>query len=260
VPLGLTAIVSAAIALLAWWARTLTASGAIAATVVGVLILHGSGWYGGAVLAAFFVSSNLISRLGAGTAVGLDAKDDRRDGWQVFANGGAAALGAALSPPNSLAGIWVVTAALAAAAADTWATSVGTRSGVPPRLVWFGRTVPRGTGGGMTPAGTAAAVAGAVLVAAVGALTAGSLLLLPVGTLIGFLGMVADSTAGAFLQGRFHCPSCDEASEWPVHRCGTSTTRKGGIAWLNNDGVNFAATALAACAGWAAWLWLGPHP
>lgn len=255
-PLGLAAIVSAGVALAAWWARTLTASGAIAATVVGLLILHRTGWHGGAVLAAFFVSSNLISRLGSRTAVGLDAKSDRRDGWQVLANGGAAAIGAVLSPPTSPAGIWVVTAALAAAAADTWATSVGTRSGAPARLVWFGRTVPSGTSGGMTPTGTAAAVAGALVVAAVGALTSGSSLLLPVGTLIGFLGMVADSAAGAFLQGRFHCPRCDQASEWPVHRCGTSTTRQGGIAWLNNDGVNFVATALAACAGWAAWSWL----
>ena len=228
--------------------------------MVGVLILDGSGWHGGAVLAAFFVSSNLISRLGSRTAVGLDAKNDRRDGWQVFANGGAAAIGALLSPPNSPAGLWAVTAALAAAAADTWATSVGIRSRAPPRLLWFGRTVPAGTSGGMTPAGTAAAVVGALVVAAVGALTAGSSLLLPVGTLIGFLGMVADSAAGAFLQGRFHCPRCDQASEWPVHRCGTSTTRKGGVAWLNNDGVNFLATALAACAGWVAWLWLGSRP
>lgn len=259
-PLGLAAIVSAASALAAWSARTLTASGAIAAMVVGVLILRGSGWQGGAVVAAFFVSSNLISRLGSRTVVGLDAKNDRRDGWQVLANGGAAAIAAALSPPNSPAGIWAVTASLAAAAADTWATSVGTRSGVTPRLVWFGRTVPPGTSGGMTPAGTGAAVAGAFVVAAVGAFTAESPLLLPVGALIGFLGMVADSTAGAFLQGRFRCPSCDEASEWPVHRCGTSTTRTGGIVWLNNDGVNFVATALAACAGWMAWFWLGSHP
>jgi uncharacterized protein (TIGR00297 family) len=227
---------------------------------VGLLILHGSGWHGGAVLAAFFVSSNLISRLGSRTSVGLDAKNDRRDGWQVFANGGAAAIGAVLSPQNSPAGFWAVTAALAAAAADTWATSVGIRSGAPPRLVWFGPSVPPGTSGGMTKVGTAAAAAGAFIVAAVGALAGGSALLLPVGTLIGFLGMVADSTAGAFLQGRFHCPSCDEASEWPVHRCGTSTTRKGGIAWLNNDGVNFVATALAACAGWVAWFWLGSRP
>lgn len=256
--LGPAAVVSAAAVFAAWWARTLTASGAIAAWSVGVLILHHTGWQGGAVLAAFFISSNLVSRAGPRAPATLDPKSDRRDGWQVYANGGAAAIGAAVSPPD-LWGIWIVTAALAAAAADTWATSVGIRSRAPARLVWSGRMVPAGTSGGVTPAGSAAAAAGALVVAATGAIAAGEPLLLPVGTLVGFLGMVADSTLGARVQGRFHCPRCDEASEWRVHRCGASTTRQGGLAWLNNDGVNFVATVLAACAGWAAWYWLSPH-
>lgn len=233
-------------------ARTLTLSGAAAATIVGTLVLHWSGWQGGAVLAAFFVSSNLVSRMGPTPVMGLDVKNERRDAWQVAANGGAAAIVAVLSPTSSAA-IWAVTAALAAAAADTWATSVGTRSQVPPRLFWFGKAVPAGTSGGVTAAGNGGALAGAAVVATVGALAARSPLLLPVATLIGFLGMAADSAFGAFLQGRFHCPRCDQASEWPLHRCGTPTTRTGGLAWLNNDGVNFVATALAGCAGWAGW-------
>ena len=258
-PLGLAAAVSAAVALIAWRARTLTTSGALAGGTVGFLILHSTGWPGGAVVAVFFISSNLISRIGARTPATLDPKSDRRDLWQVCANGGAAAIGAALSPPQTSLAIWIVTASLAAAAADTWATSVGTRSRSEPRLLWSRRRVPAGTSGGMTPAGTAAAAAGALLVAAAGAFAADASLLLLVGTLIGFLGMVMDSALGALVQGRFHCPRCDEASEWRVHRCGGLTTRRGGLAWLDNDGVNFAATALAACAAWAAWHWLSPH-
>jgi hypothetical protein len=38
--------------------------------------------------------------------------------------------------------------------------------------------------------------------------------LLPVGTLVGFVGMVADSALGSAWQGRFRCPACDVASEW----------------------------------------------
>jgi uncharacterized protein (TIGR00297 family) len=256
VPLEWAAIVSAAAALAAWWTRTLTAGGALAAWTVGVLILHRTGWQGGIVLAAFFVSSNLVSRLGRKEPAALDAKGDRRDLWQVYANGGAAAVGAALSPPGSSLGIWLVTASLAAAAADTWATSVGTGSQAPPRLAWSGRRVPVGTSGGMTTAGSLGAAGGALLVAGTGALAAGIPVLLPAATLIGFLGMVADSTLGAFVQGRFHCPTCDEASEWRVHRCGALTTRKGGLAWLSNDGVNFVATVFAACTALAAWRWL----
>jgi uncharacterized membrane protein len=110
----------------------------------------------------------------------------------------------------------------------------------------------------MTLLGTAGGAAGALIVAGTGAIAADMPLLLPVGTLIGFLGMAADSTLGALLQGRFRCQACDAASEWRVHRCGAATTREGGMAWLNNDGVNFVATALAGCVALAAWRWLSP--
>jgi uncharacterized membrane protein len=108
----------------------------------------------------------------------------------------------------------------------------------------------------MTPAGSAGAAAGALVVAATGSVAAGLPMLLPVGTLIGFLGMIADSTLGALLQGRFRCPACDMASEWRVHRCGAATIREGGMAWLNNDGVNLVATTLAGCAAMGLWYWL----
>jgi len=224
-------------------------------------VLYGTGWQGGAVLAAFFVSSNLISRLLPHAPGALiDAKADRRDHWQVYANGAAAAVGGGLGIVAPGLGLWLVTAALAAAAADTWATSVGGRSGVAPRLIWSSRVVPRGSSGGVTRLGTAGAAVGALVVAGTAAIAAGTPGLLPVGTLIGFLGMVADSTLGALAQGRFYCPACGVASEWRVHRCGAATVRESGLVWLNNDGVNFLATALAAGAGGIAWYWLAPSP
>ena len=84
--------------------------------------------------------------------------------------------------------------------------------------------------------------AGPLLVAAIGALAASDPRLLAAGTLIGFAGMLVDSALGSALQGRFFCSTCDESSEWPVHRCGSPTLRVGGLAWLNNDGVNLAMT------------------
>ncbi len=234
---------------MAWLARTLTASGVLAAWLVGTLILWGAGWEGGAVLAAFFVFSNLVSRLhGTSHPDSLDPKSDRRDVWQVFANGGPAAVAATISGADPGLTHWLVTASLAAAAADTWATAIGLRSRMAPRLWWLGSQVPPGTSGGTTPAGTAAAALGAALVAGTGALATGRLALLPLGTLIGFLGMAFDSALGAAAQGRFHCPRCGQPSEWRVHRCGTATQRVGGWSWLNNDGVNFLATAFATIA------------
>jgi uncharacterized protein (TIGR00297 family) len=208
------------------------------------------------VLAAFFVGSSLVSRVDSRTVPSaLDAKGPRRDAWQVFANGGAAAITAAVPGIDLSAKLWLVTASLAAAAADTWATSIGTHSRVAPRLLWSRRPVAPGTSGGVTLAGCAGAAVGGTIVAAVGAMVTGNLLLLPTGILIGFLGMLVDSLLGGTVQGRFHCPRCDQASEWTVHRCGTGTQPIGGLAWLDNDAVNFLATTVAAgAAGFTWWL------
>ena len=252
------AAAAAVAALLALWAGTLTGTGAAAAWSIGFPVLFGTGWQGGAVLAAFFVSSNLISRLFPYRAAAFDPKGDRRDHWQVYANGGLAAVAGGIGAVNLKLGLWLVTCLLAAAAADTWATSIGSRSTHRARLIWSGRTVPVGTSGGLTAGGTAAAAAGALFVSTIGALVAGMPILLPAATLIGFLGMVADSTIGALLQGRFHCAACNMASEWRVHRCGRPTARTSGFAWLNNDVVNFLSTGSAAAAGLGAWYWLSP--
>jgi uncharacterized membrane protein len=127
-------------------------------------------------LAAFFVSSNLVSGItGRMPPTDLDPKGARRDLWQVYANGGPAALAAVAASPNTDLSIWLVTASLAAAAADTWATSIGARSRMLPRLLWSGHPVPTGTSGGVTLAGSVGAAAGAALVAATGAFASGLL-------------------------------------------------------------------------------------
>jgi len=241
------------VTLLAWRARSLTAGGAVAAWAVGTLVITGTGWSGGAVLAVFFVSSTVVGRVFP-AAPGLDSKGERRDAWQVGANGGPAALGALIGLEQPSLGLWLVAGSLAAAAADTWATSLGARSRTPPRLLLVGGPVPPGTSGGMTGVGTLAAAAGAAVVATTAVIAGAELALLPVATLIGFAGMVADSALGARWQERFHCAACDVPSEWPVHRCGTLTVRQGGLRWLDNDGVNLAATALAAGLAGGAWL------
>lgn len=243
--------------MLAYRAATLTRSGALAAWLVGALVLYGTGWEGGGVLAAFFVSSSLVSR-GAPAPLGLDPKGDRRDHRQVLANGGVAALGALLGLRDPELGLWLLTSALAAAAADSWATAFGARSAVPPRLILGGSMVPPGTSGGITPLGCVGGAAGATLVAVTGALAADLPALLPVAALVGFGGMLLDSALGAAAQGRFRCAECAERSEWRMHRCGRATTHDGGLVWLDNDGVNLTAGAGAALVAWAAWVWLCP--
>ena len=243
--------------MLAHRAGTLSRSGTVAAWLVGSAVLAGTGWQGGGVLAAFFVSSTLVAR-GAPAPRGLDPKGERRDHRQVLANGAVAAAAALVGFADRPLGLWLITASLAAAAADTWATAIGARSVALPRLILDGRPVPPGTSGGVTPLGTAGAAAGALCVATLGSLLAGLPALLPVAALVGFGGMVLDSALGAAGQGRFRCPRCAETSEWPRHRCGAVTVHEGGLPWLDNDGVNLASSAAAALAAGAAWRWLCP--
>jgi uncharacterized protein (TIGR00297 family) len=242
-------LLSLAIAAAGWGLQALTSGGAVAATLVGALILQRAGIPGLLALAAFFVGANLISRLAPDRTSALDGKGTRRDAVQVLANGAAAALGALL--PG--AGLWIVTASLAAAAADTWATSTGAWSRSPPRDVVRWHAVPPGTSGGVTIMGTAGALLGAASVGVLAALGAGVPALFPLALVVGMLGMLADSVLGAVLQGRFHCDTCDLPTERQVHRCGQSSRPTGGVRWLNNDAVNALATAASALAGLIAW-------
>jgi uncharacterized protein (TIGR00297 family) len=255
----LAVLLAAALAAAGWRSRALTGVGALAATFVGASLLAAAGWAGGAALAAFFLPSSIVSRIEPPVppAVG-DPKGNRRDHWQVLANGGPAALGALLAREQPALALWVVTASLAAAGADTWATSIGAWSRATPRHLLTWRPVLSGTNGGITLTGCLGALAGAGLVAAAGGLAGRQPKLVAVAAAIGFSGMLLDSALGASLQGAFRCPACAQATERRVHRCGTQAIRTGGLAWLDNDGVNVLATGFAALAGWCTWLWLVP--
>ncbi|HTK56230.1 MAG TPA: DUF92 domain-containing protein [Gemmatimonadales bacterium] len=248
--LGLALPLGAAIAGAAWRAGTLARSGAIAAMFVGTAVLWGTGWWGGTILLTFFVGSTLLSRLCPDpAAIKGEAKGGRRDAWQVLANGGAPALGALLGLYDPTVGSWALTVGLAAAAADTWATSLGATSPSPPRHLLTLRRVEAGTSGGVTWRGTAGGVLGAGSVGLVGWLATGSVALLATAILYGSAGMLLDSLLGATLQGRFRCESCGVATERRVHTCGAATRRTGGVAWMTNDAVNALATTLMTIAG-----------
>ena len=191
--------------------KWLTAAGAAAALAVGTATVIGVGWRGVLLLLAFLVSGSLWTKGGG-----------RRTAAQVFANGGVAALAALL-------GSWPVFAgALAAAAADTWATEIGAHSPTPPRLITSGAPVSPGANGGITVLGTAGGVVGALVIATLAwAMGPRDLRLAGVVAVAGVAGMLIDSLLGATVQG-------------PEDR------------WLDNNGVNLAMTL--AGAGIAAWL------
>lgn len=246
---------SALISIVGWAVKALTRFGALTATLVGTVILWRTGWPGMAALGAFFIGSSLISRIAPDRSVThFDAKGSTRDSWQVLANGGAAAL-ACIVPLSPNLSLWMVTASLAAAAADTWATSTGGWSPNEPRHILTFARVPAGTSGGVTLIGTVGALMGAATVGVSAGLAAGSPLLVPLSLGVGTAGMLFDSVIGSAWQGRFHCTHCDRPTERSPHRCGQQAQLTGGFSWLSNDGVNAVATTICAVLGYGFWLW-----
>jgi uncharacterized protein (TIGR00297 family) len=236
----------ATVAYVAWLARALTTSGAVAAAVAGTVAV-GAGWSWAVVLIAYFVTSTLLSRFRAAERTALVAgridKEGPRDAAQVLANGGVFVLAAAgyWASPDAL---WysLGAAALAASAADTWATELGSLARATPRSILDGRRVAPGTSGGITAQGLAAAISGAAFAAATVWLVRWPTLAVIASLVGGVIGSLLDSLLGAALQVRRWCAACGCDTEQRTHRCGTATTVTGGLRWLDNDGVNALST------------------
>ncbi len=246
------------IAVAAYRVHSLSKSGAVAAVIVGTVIFGMGGWQWAVLLLVFFVTSTALTRAFKKRKTGVSekfSKDGQRDAGQVFGNGGLATLFAGLHYffPNA-PWVWLAFAAsLAAVNADTWATELGVLNPRPPRMLTnLGKTVEKGTSGGVSLVGSLAALAGSALIG----ILAGTLYPAPdswatagIVTLAGFLGAFFDSFIGATVQAMYHCPACDKETErHPLHSCGTPTTLKRGWPWLDNDWVNFACGAFAVLA------------
>jgi uncharacterized protein (TIGR00297 family) len=242
----LDAMLALVAALAAYAARALSRSGAVAAFVIGTIVLGSGGWKAALVLLAFFIPSTVLSRVGRRKKQSLIdvGKTGPRDWMQVVANGGVAAVAMLLVRNDADVMLAAFAGAFAAASADTWGTEVGTLVRAQPRSVLTFARLPTGLSGGITPAGTVAEIAGAALVAGV-AWALGLAIFVPVFA-GGIAGAFADSLLGAGAQALRYCPTCRRDCETNPHACGTPTQLRRGIPWMGNDAVNLAATLVGA--------------
>lgn len=268
--LALGLLLSASIGMLARRRGSLARSGVWGAVITGTLIFGFGGWGAGLLLIAFFISSSLLSHfkqrdVQKQRAAETFDKGGQRDFWQALANGGAATMLAVLGGMMMLIGdepladalFAGMAGALAAANADTWATELGVLSKTPPRLITnLGKTVAPGTSGGITSAGTMAALAGASFIGVIhtvftmlglnASATAVSLALLIAVVLGGVAGALFDSLLGATVQAMYYSEGRKKETEKPHEKDGTLNTPIRGWRWLSNDWVNFIATFFGA--------------
>jgi len=238
----------------AWRKSWLSASGACAAVVVGSGIFAG-GPVCTASLLFFFFSTAALGTWARPRTPSTSISDEQakgRTGAQVLAVGLVPAMAAAMFAwSQNPVWLWVTTAALSFATADSWSTEIGQTSPKETRLLLWGPRVMTGLSGGMTARGTWAGVAGAgmlALVASPGLIApqAWALLIL---TVTGFLGSLLDSLLGATVQARWRCSQCGNPTESPLHCNAESQRLRRG---LSNTGVNMVCSIAAGLGG--GWL------
>ena len=243
----------AAFGVVAYWMGALTRRASVlGALFASLLVIEGWAWLLPGL--AFFVLSSSLSFLPRpSSSVTAPGSTDRaaRSVGQVYANGGLAwafLLGhVAWGDPLLYAGAM---GAFAAAAADTWATELGTRF---PARAWSVRTgdlVPAGTSGAVTMGGTVAAVVGAGTVVGAGFLGGGflqgaqvqqAMAVLVAGT----IGMGVDSLIGATIQAQYEHPQSKALIDEPPR---PSSRPVRGFPLITNEVVNLAGTAVGAIA------------
>jgi uncharacterized protein (TIGR00297 family) len=220
--------------------KWLTETGAAAAMWMGCIFFATGGWQAFVAPVIFLVSGSLLSKLNKN-----EEETDGRNGVQVFANGIIAAVCLVLY--SLYAQPVFLTAAIASfsiSMADSASSEAGRyHAGKTVDIIGF-RHIERGLSGGISVVGTAAGLAGALLLAVLAGYVCNfDTPLILVITLAGFCGMLADSVMGSLLQAKFRTVA-GHITERPV----PGAVLVKGFAWCNNDMVNILANLLITAA------------
>jgi uncharacterized protein (TIGR00297 family) len=206
-------------------AGSVTWTGAVAGTLIGIVIYLGAGLAGWILLLLAFASAVASSRVGLKQKMirGIaEERDGRRGAGNAIANCAVGAIGAWLMivEPSDIRGALVLSAGLIAGASDTVASEIGKAFGGVPRVFPSFQPVAAGTPGAVSAIGTLAGLTAAVVMSLYAGvfLPGGSAIMLPV---------VIGATAGAFAE-----------SALATH------FERDGV--LNNDVLNFLNTGVAA--------------
>jgi uncharacterized protein (TIGR00297 family) len=248
---------SVLISLAALIKKSLSISGAFAATILGTAIFYFGGVYLSAIMIAFFASSSILTRFKKHRKIFtyvIHEKSGGRDYAQVLANGGAglifSAFWFATSKPVYLI---AYTVSFAAANADTWASELGILSRTKPISILNFKIVEKGVSGAISMLGTISALIGAGFIAVIFfvgyvlkfGFNTQAIVFSMIVAILGFAGCIIDSFLGATIQAKYRCEICGKITEKKVHH-ERSTKLVAGLKYINNDTVNFISILSAA--------------
>lgn len=262
--IGLGLLTGAVFGLGAYATRTLTAAGAVGGGLFAASLVGLGGWAWALPGFVFFVLASALSfvdeKRSPAEPEPVEARGRRLR--QVLANGGVAWLLLAVYVvfPSNAGQLQVscyagFLGALAAAAADTWATEIGVFSSSRPWSLRTGRRVEAGTSGAVSVAGTVGAVLGAASVAVAALLAGETVDPIGWGTIArivgaGLVGMLVDSLVGALVQARYRDPTTGRFVE---HLPEPNATPVQGWSKVDNEVVNGLATTAGALAAVLLW-------
>lgn len=170
---------------------------------------------------------------------GVHKKGSARNVSQVLANGAFAVIASVLyAILHNKAYMYVYLICVAESCADSIASDVGVLSRKKPVSIVTFREVDTGISGGVSALGMLSSLVMCLSLALIGTVCVGfnlqNLLIL---TLVPYLGMIADSVAGALFQAKYRCAVCGKNTELHTH-CGQKTIRTGGVGIITNSVVN----------------------
>lgn len=249
-------MISLGVSFAAFLTKMLSFSGGITALILGTVIIGTGPWYSVFLAGALFFSSGMIS-LGKKSIMHAAFSAETRNYKQVLANllPGVCSLLFFFYTQNDLFLIGYA-ASISSAAADTWASEIGTLSKKAPRSILTFRTMPTGLSGGISSLGTFASICGAGFLSGIFYLLH-SLALLHLASayyfwvpfFLGVFGSFLDSLIGAVFQIAYRCKVCGQSTEKKIHH-GQNTVPFKGWDWFTNDWTNFFTTSLVTLFSW----------
>ncbi len=260
------ALIMLAFSLISYKAKQLTVSGSIVAFFVGFGTTYFLGFGALTTLLLFFLFAGVLSKFSKMRskfdAEGIQKKGSRRDGMQVFANGGMALVAAvlyALSP--SMVALVMFGSSVAEAASDTFAGEIGLLSKANPISIITGRKMRPGLSGAVSALGSIAGLLGALFIALYWMsnffpLEATSFAYASVVAISGFFGCLMDSVLGATVQAHYYDQDRDCLTEHPTSE-GKKLPLERGVRWIDNDLVNLMSNVIATLLGGSLILVIG---